>query len=275
MPQKLNLNMPNLKHLAFAFFLFIITQSAYSQFGFSKEIGIITGPVQFRSDYGSRKDSPTNMGNMGVGIGIIQYVNFSYRNFYSYKFRESYFVEHFKVRNEISWNKTQLEHFGQWVDPSKTSEDAKRLRGHKGVAKNLDIGTQIEFYPYNIKGFESYTPLVSPFASLGVHYTFYSPEVSTTYANANPTAVGDVTNASNFYSLWDPGSVDASPGGAFSVVSSVGVRYKMSKLADLMLDLRWQYYFKDNIDGLDHQLPSNKYNDWLLWLNVGYIYYLD
>ena len=275
MPQKINLSMPNLKHLAFAFFLFVITHSVYAQFGFSNELGIIAGPVQFRSDYGSRTDSDTNKGNMGVGIGIIQYVNFSYRKNYSYRFKESFFIEHFKVRNEISWNRTELNHFGRWVDPSKTSEDAKRLRGHTGVSKNIDIGTQLEFYPYNIKGFESFTPLISPFASIGVHYTFYSPEVSTTYQNSNAAAIGDVTDASNFYSLWDPGSVDASSGGAFSLVSSVGIRYKVGKLSDLMLDLRWQYYFKDTVDGLDHQLDSNKYNDWLLWLNVGYIFYLD
>ena len=42
--------MPNLKHLAFAFFLFVITHSVYAQFGFSNELGIIAGPVQFRSD---------------------------------------------------------------------------------------------------------------------------------------------------------------------------------------------------------------------------------
>jgi len=30
--------------------------------------------------------------------------------------------------------------------------------------------------------------------------------------------------------------------------------------------LRWQYYGSDWIDGLNHQLSSNKYNDWLIWL---------
>jgi len=275
MPQKTNLIMPNLKHLAIAFFLFLMTQSAHSQFGFSSELGIITGPVQFRSDYGSRSDSQTNMGNMGVGIGIIQYINFSYRKDYSYQFRDSYFIEHFKVRNEISWNRTELEHFGKWVDPSKTSEDAKRLRGHKGVAKNFDFGSQLEFYPYDIKGFESFTPKISPFVSLGVHYTFFSPEVSTTYDNPDPNAYGNVLDPSNFYSDWEPGSVNASSGGALSIVSSVGIRYKLGKLSDLMLDLRWQYYFSDWVDGLNHQLEYNKNNDWLLWLNVGYIFYLD
>ena len=74
--------MLNLKQLAFFFSLFVLTQSIHSQFGFSPEIGIITGPVQFRSDYGVRDDSKTNFGNSGFGIGIVNYLNFSYqRNF--------------------------------------------------------------------------------------------------------------------------------------------------------------------------------------------------
>ena len=38
-----------------------------------------------------------------------------------------------------------------------------------------------------------------------------------------------------------------------------------------MLDLRGQYYFSDWVDGLNHQLSFNQNNDWLVWLNVGYI----
>jgi len=70
-------------------------------------------------------------------------------------------------------------------------------------------------------------------------------------------------------------AVNPTSGTTWSLVTSVGVRYKLGVLSDLMLDLRWQLYFDDWIDGLNHQLPSNKFNDWLLWLNFGYIYYLD
>ena len=64
---------------------------------------------------------------------------------------------------------------------------------------------------------------------------------------------------------------------------SVGVRYKLSDLSDLMLDARWQYYFSNWVDGLNPSLanngsvpvPENKANDWIYWINLGYIYYLD
>ncbi|KAA5827291.1 glutamate dehydrogenase [Algibacter amylolyticus] len=276
--------MLNLKHLASVFCLLFLLQTANAQLGFSHELGVIAGPLQFRSDYGVREDSKTNIGNSGFGIGVVHYLNFSYRADCNCYTTDTYFNDHFKVRNEISYNKTNLEHLGKWVGNRTTADgsvvprntiEANQLRGHKGVAKNLDIGTQLEFFPLSIRDFQGFAYKFAPFVSLGVHYTAFTPEVSTTYANPNSAAIGDVTDPTNFYTGWEPGSVDASPGSTWSVVSSVGVRYKLTKLSDLMLDLRWQYYFGDNIDGLDHQLESNKYNDWLVWLNVGYIFYLD
>ena len=275
MPSKKHPFMLNLKHLVSVFCLLLIVQTTSAQLGFSHEVGAIAGPVQFRSDFGSREDSKTNFGNSGYGIGIVHYLNFAYRADCNCYTTDTFFNDHFKLRNEISYNKTNLEHLGKWVNPDKITPEANQLRGHKGVAKNLDIGTQLEFFPLSIRDFQGFAYSFAPFVSFGVHYTSFTPEVSTTYANPDPTAVGDVTDPSNFYSAWDPGSVDASPGSTWSIVSSVGVRYKLTKISDLMLDLRWQYYFHDSIDGLDHQLSYNKYNDWLVWLNFGYIYYLD
>ena len=263
-----------MKRLAFFFCLFALTQTAFSQLGFSHEIGVIAGPIQFRSDFGVRENESTNFGNSGIGIGIVHYINFSYSPDCNCYTTDTYFNDHFKLRNEISWNRTNLEHQGKWVDPNKNSIQANQLRGHTGTANNLDIGTQLEFFPLSIRSFQAFGYKLAPFASLGVHYTAYTPKVKTTYANPNPMAVGDVTDPSNFYSGWAPGSVDASPGGALSMVSSVGVRYKIGKLSDLMLDLRWQYFFNDWVDGLNHDLDSNKNEDWLVWLNVGYIIYL-
>ncbi|WP_159018897.1 THC0290_0291 family protein [Algibacter sp. L3A6] len=267
--------MLNLKRLACFICLFATYQTAFSQLGFSHEIGVIAGPVQFRADYGQRDNSSTNFENSGFGIGIVHYLNFAYRADCNCYTTESYFNDHFKLRNEISYNKSNLEHVGRWVDANKNSDDANRLRGHEGVAENFDIGTQIEFYPLSIRDFQSFSPRVAPFVSLGIHYTAFTPSVTTTYANPDPTAIGDVTDASNFYSLWDPGSVDATPGSTFSTVMSVGMRYKLDRVSDLMIDFRGQFYFSDWVDGLNHQLDYNKNNDWLMWFNVGYIYYLD
>ena len=276
--------MLNLKQLVSFICLFILLQTANAQLGFSHEIGAIAGPVQFRSDYGSRNEGETNFGNSGIGLGIVHYINFAYRADCNCYTTDTYFNDHFKLRNEISWNKTKLNHHGEWVGSDNISINADKLRAQSGVAKNLDIGTQLEFFPLSIRDFQGFAYSFAPYVSLGVHYTYSTPEASTSYGD------GNVYDETNIYSFWyqDPSFLPATPSGQerpypidatafshWSIVSSVGVRYKLDKLSDLMLDFRWQYYFSDWVDGLNHQLSFNKKNDWLVWVNIGYIYYLN
>ncbi|TXG37023.1 THC0290_0291 family protein [Seonamhaeicola maritimus] len=276
--------MLNLKPLVILCCLVFLNQVVYSQLGFSHEIGVIAGPVEFRSDFGSRFDEETNLGNSGIGIGIVHYINFAYRadcNCYS---TDTYFNDHFKLRNEISWNYTRLDHHGEWVKPKYTSANADKLRTHHGVAENFDIGTQLEYFPRSIRSFQAFSYLLAPYISLGIHYTSSSPQGWTDYGDQ------DIFNAANIYSYWyqDPQflppvpageqreyPVDVNPFSDWSMVASVGARYKIGVLSDLLIDLRWQLYFNDWVDGFNHKLSYNKFNDWLLWLNVGYIYYLD
>lgn len=269
MPQLIKPMVNTFKKLSILFVIVFTIQSSHSQLGFSHEIGVIVGPVAFQSDFGVRRDFETNAGNTGIGVGIIHYINFSYRADCNCYTTDTYFNDHFKLRSEISWNKTNLDHFGKWVDDSRTSVEADQLRAHSGVAQNWDVGMQLEFFPKSIRAFSAGAYSFAPFISLGAHYTWYSPEVSTTFGDQN------INNPNNFYSFWQPGSVNAENGSTWSIVGSIGTRYKLTILSDLMIDLRWQYYFNDFVDGLDHQLESNKANDYLVWLNVGYIYYLD
>ena len=266
--------MLNPKHLILVVLILLSTSSAYAQLGFSHEIGIITGPVAFKADFGERLDSGTNAGNTGFGIGLVHYINFAYQADCNCYTTDNYFNDHFKLRTEISFNKTKLDHLGEWVEESRTSTEADKLRAHTGEANNFDIGMQLEFFPLSIRSFQAFGYRLAPFVSLGAHYVSYNPKVYTDYDNGT-NDVGNVLDNNNFYSGWDPGSINPDSGSTWSVVSSIGVRYKLNMLSDLMIDLRGQYYFSDWVDGLDHQLNSNKYNDWLVWLNVGYIYYLD
>ena len=274
----------NGKLLAFLFIVFANINIGYSQLGFSHEIGVIVGPVEFRSDYGHRFSEPTNLGNSGIGIGIIHYINFSYRADCNCYTTDTYFNDHFKLRSEVSWNYTRLDHHGKWVAPYRTSKLADKLRAQHGVAENFDIGMQLEYFPRSIRSFQAFSYLLAPFVSLGFHYTNSHPQAWTDYGDQN------IYNPNNIYDFWyaNPIYLPSVPAGqtreypikldpinAWSVVTSVGVRYKFTKLSDLMLDLRWQLYFSDWIDGFNHKLSYNKFNDWLIWLNFGYIYYLD
>lgn len=258
-----------IKKLLLLFVLFLSIQTSLAQLGFSHEIGVIVGPIAYQSDFGVRYDFETNSGNTGIGVGIVHYINFAYRadcNCYS---TDTYFNDHFKLRSEIAWNKTKLNHFGKWVDSDRTSDNADRLRAHSGEAQNWDIGMQLEYFPRSIRAFSAGVYSFAPFVSLGAHYVSFNPSVETSYGDMN------IDNPNNFYSFWEPGSVSDESGSTWSVVASVGTRYKLTVLSDLMVDLRFQHFFNNWTDGLNHQLSSNKANDWLVWLNFGYIYYLD
>ena len=92
---------------------------ANAQSNLAQEVGIIFGPVTFQSDFGQRNNFDTNIGNTGFGIGVVHFINFSANNN-----RESFFTEHFKVRSELSFNKTNFEHFGEWVEIETDKEES-------------------------------------------------------------------------------------------------------------------------------------------------------
>ncbi|MEZ4876974.1 MAG: glutamate dehydrogenase [Flavobacterium sp.] len=249
-------------------FLISIGKDAQAQFGFSHEVGAIIGPVAFQSDYGERHDFKTNSGNVGFGIGIIHYLNFSYKADCNCYTPETYFNDHFKLRSELSYNKTNLKHFGEWVDPSKTSNTANLLRGMRGSTAVTNIGMQLEFFPLSIRDFTATLGAFAPFISLGGQFSFYDPEAYSTLGNISQLTIPE--------KYWN--ATTNQGGTVWSIVTSVGSRYKLTELSDLMIDLRFQYYFSNWVDGLNpdpKRYPENKANDWNVWLNFGYIYYLN
>ena len=264
-----------LKHLAiFLFVLFGLSFNANAQFGLAHEIGIIAGPVELRSDYGARNSATNNFNNSGFGIGIVHFLNFSYnqRTFSE----DTYFKEHFKVRTEISYSKSNLENKGKYVEGNPNSLGVQQLKGMYGSTQLLNFGMQLEYNFKNIHDFERSYSSFSPFVSFGGQISGYKTEANSTLGRLGTTAV-------TFPKYLTPSDgrrygFSTEKGTTLSLVSSLGTRYKLSPMADLMIDLRLQYFDSDWIDGLNPNrkiYTENKTNDWLVWLNVGYIYYLD
>lgn len=248
--------------------LFGFSNKGMAQYGFSHEIGVIAGPVAFQSDYGERQDFSTNAGNTGFGIGIVHYLNFSYKADCNCYTPETYFNDHFKLRTELSYNKTKFEHFGQWVDPSRKSLFSEQLRGMRGSTTVTNIGMQLEFFPQSIRDFSATIGSWGPFGSLGAQFSFYDPRAYSTLGKLNNPAT---TPVKYFNATQNEG------GSVWSIVASVGTRYKIGVLSDVMVDLRFQQYFSNWVDGLNPNpeiYTENRSNDWLVWLNFGYIYYL-
>ncbi len=255
--------------ILFLLVLFGFSNTTIAQFGFSHEIGAIVGPVAFQSDYGERRDLSTNFGNTGYGIGIIHYLNFSYKADCNCYAPETYFNDHFKLRSELSYNKTELQHFGRWVDDSRTSLFANQLRAMRGSTAVTNIGMQLEFFPLSIRDFTATLGSFAPFLSLGGQFSFYDPEAY--------SLLGPVDSPIAFPTKY-LGATTNQGGTVWSIVGSVGSRYKLTELSDLMIDLRFQYYFSNWVDGLNPDpriYTENRANDWNVWLNFGYIYYLQ
>lgn len=260
-----------------SYFIILIgfTNLAHAQFGFSHEIGIIAGPVALQSDYGERHDLSTNTGNTGSGIGLIHYLNFSYTAECNCYTPETYFNDHFKLRSELSYNTSELEHFGHWVE-GKTSLGKEQLRAMKGSTSITNIGMQLEFFPLSIRDFTATIGSFGPFISLGGQFSFYNAKAS---SSLGPLGT-PLTTFPKYLTPTDNRAYGFSNegGSVWSVVSSIGTRYKLAPLSDLMVDLRFQYFFSDWVDGLKPNptyYKENKANDWLIWFNVGYIYYLQ
>lgn len=261
--------------IIFCLLLLGFSNVARAQYGFSHEIGIIAGPVAFQSDYGERHDLNTNAGNTGFGIGLIHYLNFSYKADCNCYTPETYFNDHFKLRSELSYNETKLEHFGKWVEGN-NSFGKQQLKAMRGSTAVTNIGMQLEYFPWSIRDFTSTIESWGPFISLGGQFSYYNAKASSTLG---PLGTPLTTFPKYLVpSGGRPYGFSTESGSVWSVVTSVGTRYKLSPLQDLMVDLRMQYYFSNWVDGLSPNpdiYKENKANDWLVWFNVGYIYYLQ
>ena len=253
-----------------AFFSFLNFSNAQSKL--SHEIGGFFGPSVMKSDYGQRNDDSSTYRNTGFAIGFIHYLNFSYKSM-----SDAYFNEHFKVRSELSFSQTKLNHFGEWVNNSSNSIGKQQLKAMEGKSSILNLGAQLEYFPLReIHEFEYKIGSISPYLSLGVQYNFYSAESSSTMGELGTlqTTFPKYLVPSNGHSY----GFSSESNSTWSIVSGIGARYKLTPLSDLMVDFRLQYFDSDWVDGLNPNrqiFTENKYNDWQVWLTFGYIFYLD
>lgn len=255
--------------------------NAFSQDKSSHELGIIFGSASFTTDYGQRYDFESNVGgNVGPGFGIVYYLAFTdYR--YRWNQRTNYWQEHFKIRAEFSYMTAKLEHFGKWPNQTNSNgeltEGAKKLRAHTGTTEVFNLGAQLEFHLVDIVDFGSRRiPHLkwSPYLSMGTFVDFYNPSINSTYGTGNWKDPGVL------YPKWDINTYSYAardtPGITMSISGGLGTRYKIGEYADIFIESRWQFFVSNYVDGLNaRQAPENKFNDWLLFIHVGYVYYLN
>lgn len=245
-------------------FFFFGKENLYAQFGMylGQEIGVVTGPVAFFSDYGVRYDFETNTGNTGVGIGLVHYFNFAFYADCDCYTTNTYFNDHFRIRSEVDYHRTLLNHYGEIAQ--KNNPRGEQLRAMNGTAEVFEIGAHLEYYPLSIRDYTAFAYPLSPFFSLGGNYVSYSPDA---YSTLGPLE-------ENLFPTFVEG-VNLEGGSTWSFVVGIGTRYKLSVVSDLVVNGQWRYYDSDWLDGLNHDNPQNRAKDTIFWLNVGYIYYLN
>ncbi len=238
-------------------------ESSFAQVGMvGQEIGIVVGPVAYYTDYGLRYNMETNSSNVGLGVGLVYYLNFAYKADCNCYARYTYFNDHFKIRAEVDYHEGHLNHFGEIAQKDNLS--GEQLRAMIGQAKVYEIGAHLEYYPLSIRDYTAFAYPIAPYASLGFNFVGFDPY---TYSTLGPLD-------ENIFPAFK-GFVEQEAGSTWSIVVGAGMRYKINVFSDLVMNMQVRYYDTDLIDGLDHDNPQNKYNDVMFWLNFGYIYYLN
>lgn len=250
-------------------FLLLIGTSynSFAQPGIAHEIGIIAGRIEFRSDYGQRDNTKNNLSNQGFGISVVHYMNFS-----TYDRFDNYFNEHFKVRSEITYNQADLKHYGEWIE--KKSLFSQQLKEMRGSTQLLDLGFQLEYNFKHIHDFENTIGSLNPYIAFGPHFSYYTATATSTLGPMEENVPPKYLEPSDGH----PHGYSNESKAVFSLSLNLGTRYKLTTMSDLILDMRAQYYSSDWVDGLnpnENKYKENKRNDWLTFVGLGYIYYLE
>ncbi len=237
---------------------------SYAQLHISSEIGVITGPAGFFTDYGERWNVRNNLENEGFGIGLLYYMNFALKPECSCRPTALFFTKHFRIRTEIDYLKSKLDHYGPVSQ--KNTPGGEQLRAMHGNTELFQGGLSLEYHFLGIKEARDFAVLFAPFISLGVNFVHFRPDA---YSDLGP-----LDNPKVLFNTFEDG-LFLEPDNTFSIQGMAGVRYRLGRYNDLQLEARAIYYDSDRIEGLDVQRPQNKFNDFVLWFNIGYIYYLD
>lgn len=237
---------------------------SFAQFHISNEVGVLAGPAAFFTDYGERFNLRNNLDNEGFGVGLVHYMDFAYRAECTCKRREWFFSKHFRIRNEIDYFHTKLEHYGPTAQGN--DESGRILRAMHGKTSLWQIGTSLEYHFYGIKEFRDFGVLWSPYISLGVQFINYNPSA---YSDLGP-----IDSPKVLFRTFQ-GGLDLERGNSFAIIGSGGFRYHFTRRSDFNVEGRWMYYETDFIEGLSPVGPQNKFNDFAFWISVGYIYVLN
>ncbi len=252
-----------LKILVFTLLILISTQG-FSQIENSFEAGIHLGVASFQTDYGEKGDFKSGVtGNIGFAIGTAFYMNFFSRK-NEWNSRAEWLAQHVKLKGEISYMRADLQHYIDGDSPT-----ALQLQAMHGSSSVVNAGFVTEYHFMDLTSFgANFGNSFSPFVGLGAMVNFSHPTFESSLGNylTDPTILPE---------RYRTDAIFTEPETTFSVVMSVGTRINTGGNSDIIIDSRWQYFTSNKVDGLDPKVPANKHNDWMYYLSLGYVFYLN
>jgi hypothetical protein len=245
--------------------LSVITSNA--QIGNSFDLGVSFGALSMQSDYGERGEINSSLtGNIGYTTSLVLYKNFYDRTNKWYS-RSDWIQDHLKVRAEINYFKTNLNHFGRYIEGN--SNGSILLRAMHGTATVVNLGAGVEYHFLNLTDFNSRTRS-TPFSPFFVLGGMYGVSKATIISD-----MGDIASQpSLLIEAYRNNSTFTGNEAVSSSYFSLGSRARLTQYSELIIETRWQYFFSDKVDGLIPDTPANKYNDWTYSTTLGIVVYL-
>ncbi len=225
------------------------------------ELGISVGAVSMQTDYGQRGHFPSSYANIGIGAGIIYYLGYDVRRI-KWNDRLSYMKNHLKLKVEFSYMSDNFIHRGDYIKGH--SANAIKLAAMKGSTKIFNIGGQLEFYLFELSDFRKWEPYISG----GFYHVNFNPDLETSLGDwrDNPSLLPDFYLDGGIF-LENSNTQAFSFGGGTKITNSDNFSF--------VIDMRWQRFLSNKVDGLDPNLSANKYREWLFYFNVGAVFKLN
>lgn len=246
-----------MKPSLFSIIIYLICTSSYAQ-DLVSEFGIFTGATSMQTDYGERGHFGSSYANVGFGIGGVYYLSF---NNYKIKWSErtTSLKDHVRLRVELSYMKTNLIHRGQYTQGN--SNFTKLYNGMRGTSSIFNYGAQFEYTIFNMSDNRS----LNPYISIGFLGNLNTPKLESN--------LGDIEVSPNLIPSVYNGGVFLDKNSTSSIIIGAGTRINpKNNNASYLIDFRWQRFNSDIVDGLTPRIDANKFNDWLLFISVGYIF---
>lgn len=268
-----------LKSLKIVFILLFCTVSTFAQKytfdnkHYTHDVGVFTGVYAMQSDYGQRYNFQSEVGNAAMSISLVHYLTFYNRNDrWNARYR---LIDDIAIKTEINYMTTDnLRHHGEYTIGGGPTSNRQKLRDMRGSVNLLNFGVSAEYHFNDLRSFSAYYSEYkwNPYVSLGLMYSMFENDLTTEYGDGDWRS--DPTLLYTKWQDWEDRAVGK--GSTGSAVLGAGIRYKLTERMDLSALGRFQYFFSDNVDGLNAKdRVENKYNEWLVSFQVGVVWHLN